>query len=61
MEEGKGDGEEVTIPGLEAMWEEAPESNTQSDVLGGGVRATVLNALASEVSVQGDQVGGGVC
>jgi hypothetical protein len=52
--EGKGDGEEGTIPGLEAMWEEAPESNTQSDVLGGGVRATVLNALASEVGVQGD-------
>jgi len=49
MEEGKGeDGDKVTIPELEAMWEEAPESTTQSEVLGGGVRETVLNALASD-------------
>ena len=48
MEEGKEeDGDKVTIPELEAMWEEAPESTTQSEVLGGGVRETVLNALAS--------------
>jgi len=48
MEEAKGeDGDKVTIPELEAMWEEAPESTTQSEALGGGVRETVLNALAS--------------
>ena len=48
MEEGKEeDGDKVTIPELEAMWEEAPESTTQSEALGGGVRETVLNTLAS--------------
>ena len=56
MEEGKGEkGEVVTIPGLglEAIWEEAPESMTQSEVLGGGVRVTVLKALARDSVVQG--------
>ena len=48
MEEGKEeDGDKVTIPELEVMWEEAPDSTTQSEALGGGVRETVLNALAS--------------
>jgi hypothetical protein len=59
MEEGTGvDGEEMTIPGLDAMWEEAPESNTQSEVLDGGVRETVLKALASASGVHGAQAGG---
>jgi hypothetical protein len=48
MEEGKEeDDDKVTIPELEAMWEEALESTTQSKVLSGGVREMVLNALAS--------------
>jgi hypothetical protein len=39
MEEGKEeDGVVVTIPGLVVMWEEAPESITQSKELGGGMR-----------------------
>ena len=55
MEEGKEeDSDKVTIPELEAMWEEAPESTTQSEVLGGGVRETVLNALASAWGFHGD-------
>jgi hypothetical protein len=49
MEEGKEEVEDmVTIPGLEAMWEVAPESSTQSEELGGGVRETVLKALARD-------------
>ena len=44
MEVGKeGEDVGVTIPGFAAMWEEAPESKTQS-VLPGGVSDTVLNA-----------------
>jgi len=43
MEEGKEEeGDAVTIPGLAVIWEEAPESITQSEELGGGVRETVL-------------------
>jgi hypothetical protein len=39
MEEGKEEhGETVTIPGFAVMWEEAPESITQSKELGGGMR-----------------------
>ena len=51
MEEGKKeDGDTVTIPGLEAMWEEAPESKTQSMLFGGvgGVSETVLKAWVRE-------------
>jgi hypothetical protein len=49
MEEGKEEeGDTVTIPALEATWEEAPESITQSEVLEGGVRETVLKALARD-------------
>jgi hypothetical protein len=48
MEEGKEVEDMVTIPGLEAMWEVAPESSTQSEGLGGGVRETVLKALARD-------------
>ena len=48
MEEGKTEEDEgVTIPGLEAIWEVASESTTQSE-LPGGVRVTVLNALARD-------------
>jgi hypothetical protein len=43
MEVGKGETEGVTIPGLAATWEEAPESKTQSLVLG-WLRDTVLKA-----------------
>jgi len=56
MEEGKEEvGDKVTIPGLPAMCEEAPESKTHSEELGGGVRATVLKALVRDSGVQGDQ------
>ena len=51
MEEEKGEEDvRVTIPGLEAMWEEAPESKTQSVLFGGvgGVSETVLKAWARE-------------
>jgi hypothetical protein len=43
MEVGKGETVGVTIPGLAATWEEAPESKTQSLVLG-WLRDTVLKA-----------------
>jgi hypothetical protein len=60
MEEGtKEDGDGVTIPELEAICEEAPESNPYSEVLEGGVRETVLNTLASESGVHGNQAGAG--
>jgi hypothetical protein len=60
MEEGtEEDGDRVTIPELEAICEEAPESNTQSEVLEGEMRETVLNALASESGVHGNQAGAG--
>ena len=36
------------------MWEEAPESKTQSELLGGGLRLTVLKALARPSVVHGD-------
>ena len=59
MEEGKVEEEDkVTIPELDAMWEEAPESTTQS-LLPGGVRVTVLKALARECGSQGAHAGGG--
>ena len=59
MEEGKEEnGVAVTIPGLAVMWEEAPESITQSEELGGGVREIVLKALARPSGVQGAQAGG---
>ena len=63
MEEGKEDGDMVTIPGLEAMCEVAPESITQSEVRGGGLRETVLKALARDwvSQVDGDHIGGGAC
>jgi hypothetical protein len=49
MEEGKEEVEDmVTIPGVEAMWEVAPESSTQSEELDGGVRETVLKAFARD-------------
>jgi hypothetical protein len=48
----------VTIPGLAVMWEEAPESITQSEEFGGGVRETVLKALARPSGVQGAQARG---
>ena len=49
MEGGKEeDGDMVTILGLEAMCEVAPESTTQFEVLGGGLRETVLKALARD-------------
>jgi hypothetical protein len=49
MEEGKTEeGEMDTIPTLEVMWDEAPESITQSEDGDGGVRETVLKALARE-------------
>jgi hypothetical protein len=49
MEEEKTEeGEMDTIPGLEVMWDEAPESITQSEDGDGGVRETVLKALARE-------------
>jgi hypothetical protein len=39
IEEGKtGELEGVTIPGWAAMWDDAPESSTQSEDGGGGVR-----------------------
>jgi hypothetical protein len=47
MEEGK-EGDNATIPGLEAIWEEAPELRTHSEVLGGGLRLTVLKAAARD-------------
>jgi hypothetical protein len=46
MEEGKPEEEGVTILGWEVMWDEVPESSTQSADGGGGVRETVLKALA---------------
>jgi hypothetical protein len=59
MEEGKvEEGDMVTIPELAAMWEEAPESITQSEEVGGGVRETVLKALARECKSQGEGAGG---
>ena len=64
IEEGKEEvGDIVTIPGVPAMWEEAPESKTQSELLGGGLRLTVLKALArpSVVHGDGDQVEVGAC
>jgi len=58
MEEGKTEEDEgVTIPGLEAIWEVALESTTQSE-LPGGVSVTVLNALARDCGSQGLQTGG---
>jgi hypothetical protein len=48
MEEGKTEGEMDTIPGLEVMWDEAPESITQSEDGGDGASETVLKALARE-------------
>jgi len=51
----------VTIPGFAAMCDEAPESMTHSEGFGGGVRETVLNALARDSGFQGDQAGGGAC
>jgi len=60
MEEGKEEvGDMVTIPGFAAMCEEAPESMTHSEELGGGVRDTVLKALARLSGFQGAQAGGG--
>jgi hypothetical protein len=54
MEEGnEEDGDRVSIPRLEATWEEAPESSTQSEVLGGGARLTVLKAVARELVSHG--------
>jgi hypothetical protein len=64
MEEGKEeDGDMVTIPGSEAMCEVALELTTQSEVRGGGLRETVLKALARDwVShVDGNYIGGGAC
>jgi hypothetical protein len=59
MEEGKEEeGDAVTIPGLAVMWEEAPESITQSEEPGGGVRETVLKALARPSGDHGAQAGG---
>jgi hypothetical protein len=49
----------VTIPGFAAMCEEAPESMTHSEELGGGVRDTVLKALERFSGFQGAQAGGG--
>jgi hypothetical protein len=55
IEEGKtGELEGVTIPGWAAMWDDAPESSTQSEDGGGGVRATVLKALARVEESHGD-------
>jgi hypothetical protein len=60
MEEGKEvEGDRATIPGLEAMWEEAPESSTQTEELGGGVRLTVLKKAARELVSHGEGVCGG--
>jgi hypothetical protein len=60
MEDGKPDeGVMVTIPGLEAIWEVAPESITQSEEAGGGVRETVLKALARACGSHGEGAGGG--
>jgi hypothetical protein len=57
MEEGKEEeGDEVIIPGLEVMWEEAPKSMTHSEEGDGGARETVLNALARECESHGDGV-----
>jgi hypothetical protein len=47
MEEGKEEKVGVTISGSEATWEEAPESKTQS-VLLGGLSETVLKAWARD-------------
>jgi hypothetical protein len=58
MEEGKEEEDEaVTIPGLAVIWEEAPESITQSEELGGGLRETVLKALARPSGDHGAQAG----
>ena len=58
MEEGKEEeGDAVTIPGLAVIWEEAPESITQSEEFGGGVRETVLKALARPSGDHGTQAG----
>jgi hypothetical protein len=55
MEEGKEEeDDEVIIPGLEVMWEEAPESMTHSEEGDDRARETVLNALARECESQGD-------
>jgi hypothetical protein len=43
---------------LAVIWEEAPESITQSKELGGGVRETVLKALARPSGDHGIQAGG---
>jgi hypothetical protein len=60
MEEGnKKDGDKVTIPWLEATCKEAPESSTQSKVLGGRVRLTVLKAAARELVSHGAATWGG--
>jgi hypothetical protein len=54
MEEGKVEEENmVTIPELAVMWEEAPESMTQSEEVGGEVRETVLTAVARECGSHG--------
>jgi hypothetical protein len=58
MEEGKVEGDMVIIPELVAMWEEAPESMTQSEEDGGGVRETVLKALARECGSHGEGADG---
>jgi hypothetical protein len=59
MAEGKEEEEDmVTIPVFEVMWELAPESMTQSEGLGGGLRETVLKALARAWGSHGDQAGG---
>lgn len=55
MMEGKvEEGDRVIIPGLEATWEDAPESRTHSEELGGWFRLTVLNAAAREWESHGD-------
>jgi hypothetical protein len=62
MEDGKtGEKEMVTIPGWEAMWDDAPESITQSEDGDDGVREMVLKAFAREWESQGDGAGGGAC
>jgi hypothetical protein len=60
MEEGKEvEGDSAIIPGLAAMWEDAPESSTQSEEPGGGLRLTVLKAAAREWGSHGDGAWGG--
>jgi hypothetical protein len=51
------EGDMVTIPELAAMWEEAPESITQSEEVRGGVRETMLKALARECGSHGEGAG----